>query len=632
MRLAISLIILALTVSPLAAETVINGSRNIRGHLTTDGKIDIGTVETFADLDATPDVSTGIYWNTFTNALTITDFDGSPPDGQLLYVNSQAAITFDCTSSGLDCGSTDIVTAAGDSTIWLYDGTNWDLLAFKDQSTDMGSGGGGGHGDGANCAAGEIALGVDGSGAVQGCYEPAVPDLASSTSAELLAVLSDETGTGVAVFGTNPTLTGLIMAGDITRAGADFDIDLTGAGTRTLDVENSTASQQTNLRVDGTISMRNGAVNLGTWTTSLTGNRTWTMQDGTGTVAFSADIHGNGSNCAAGSYPLGVDALGAIESCTDASTEIDSILATHTAISTAHHTATVEINDLEADDPPNVADDEVYVGTGAGAGAWVAIPDCGAAGDTLNYTAGTNTWSCGSDAGAAEVNDLETTDPPNVQNDEVYIGTGAGAGAWASVTNCDDTTGKTDFDGTSFTCATDQTAPATAVRYGSWTPFNGFDESRHAYGSGGTAASDEYICTRMVITEGSDLFADNVSFYVHTADASAGLDFCWYDSGGTEVNSGSNHAENCTTSGTGIVTCAMAASYTFTTGVYFMCAKADTGATLALRRVTTMTTLPPKATASQEVVASTDCATSLTLPLANSVGAEPIYGFTIGDY
>lgn len=109
---------------------------------TFDALVDIGTVETFADLDATPNVSTGIYWNTFTNAITITDFDGTPLDGQLLYVNSRGAITFDCTASGLDCGAADIVTASGDTTIWVFDGTNWDLIAFKDQSSDMGGGGG----------------------------------------------------------------------------------------------------------------------------------------------------------------------------------------------------------------------------------------------------------------------------------------------------------------------------------------------------------------------------------------------------------------------------------------------------------------------------------------------------------
>ena len=61
-----------------------------------------------------------------------------------------------------------------------------------------------------------------------------------------------------------------------------------------------------------------------------TADRTLTLPDEDGTLVSSATYvagHGNGANCTAGSYPLGVDAAGAVESCTDASTEIDSILA-----------------------------------------------------------------------------------------------------------------------------------------------------------------------------------------------------------------------------------------------------------------------------------------------------------------
>ncbi len=54
--------------------------------------------------------------------------------------------------------------------------------------------------------------------------------------------------------------------------------------------------------------------------------------------------HGNGANCVAGSYPDGVDQNGAVEVCTDASAETDSLIATHAAVSSAHHTATVDTN------------------------------------------------------------------------------------------------------------------------------------------------------------------------------------------------------------------------------------------------------------------------------------------------
>lgn len=54
--------------------------------------------------------------------------------------------------------------------------------------------------------------------------------------------------------------------------------------------------------------------------------------------------HGNGADCSAGSYPLGVDAAGAVVGCTDASTEVDSIVAVHAALPNAHHTPTVDTN------------------------------------------------------------------------------------------------------------------------------------------------------------------------------------------------------------------------------------------------------------------------------------------------
>ena len=103
-----------------------------------DVSLDIGTVETFVDEDATPDVSAGSYWNTNTTATTVTDFDGTGiADGQIIVVISKGAITYDVTSSGLKGGTTDLVTASGDLTMWIYDGTDWYLINFVDQSDDL---------------------------------------------------------------------------------------------------------------------------------------------------------------------------------------------------------------------------------------------------------------------------------------------------------------------------------------------------------------------------------------------------------------------------------------------------------------------------------------------------------------
>lgn len=130
---------------PAADSTMnIGSSSNQVANVFTDsivlgaGVLDIGTVQTFTDSDATPDVSNGVYFKTNTTTVTITDFDGSGiVDGQIIYIISKGAITYDVTSSGLKGGTTDLVTASGDLTNWLYDGTDWYLLQFTDQSDNL---------------------------------------------------------------------------------------------------------------------------------------------------------------------------------------------------------------------------------------------------------------------------------------------------------------------------------------------------------------------------------------------------------------------------------------------------------------------------------------------------------------
>ena len=60
----------------------------------------------------------------------------------------------------------------------------------------------------------------------------------------------------------------------------------------------------------------------------------------TGNVTGNADtataLASDPTNCSAGSYPLGIDENGNVESCTDATTEIDSAISTHAAIADAH--------------------------------------------------------------------------------------------------------------------------------------------------------------------------------------------------------------------------------------------------------------------------------------------------------
>ena len=103
-----------------------------------EGATVLNTVQTFGESDETPDVSGYSYFITHATTDTITDFDGSGiVAGQLLVIESAGAITYDVTSSGLKGGSTDIVTADGDQTTWIYNGTDWLLMSFMDLSDDM---------------------------------------------------------------------------------------------------------------------------------------------------------------------------------------------------------------------------------------------------------------------------------------------------------------------------------------------------------------------------------------------------------------------------------------------------------------------------------------------------------------
>jgi len=106
--------------------------------ITLAGAVVLNTVATFTDSDATPDVTGNTYFNTNTTGVTITDFDGAGiAAGQLLVVTSKGAITYDVTSSGIKGGTTDIITAAGDVTTFLYDGTDWLVVARMDMSDDL---------------------------------------------------------------------------------------------------------------------------------------------------------------------------------------------------------------------------------------------------------------------------------------------------------------------------------------------------------------------------------------------------------------------------------------------------------------------------------------------------------------
>jgi len=142
------------------------------------------------------------------------------------------------------------------------------------------------HGNGANCAAGEIPLGTDADGAVEGCYEPSEADISDLA----------HTATGIT--------DGLIVEADLNEdSGTPTDGDL--------------------LEYDST-----GA------------NFNWIAQSGVA-AGTAAALAANGSNCAAGEIALGVDAAGAVEGCYEPS-EAD--------ISDLSHTADTNLTEEEVDD------------------------------------------------------------------------------------------------------------------------------------------------------------------------------------------------------------------------------------------------------------------------------------------
>lgn len=117
--------------------------------------------------------------------------------------------------------------------------------------------------NGANCAASTAPLGVDASGAVESCtdFEEEL-----NNSAGLLAALSDETGSGVAVFGTSPTFTTSITVDATDPADAGV-IRLNNAGN--IAWEASPAGTDLTLGVDANeILQYSGTLNATTLTES----------------------------------------------------------------------------------------------------------------------------------------------------------------------------------------------------------------------------------------------------------------------------------------------------------------------------------------------------------------------------
>ncbi len=103
-----------------------------------EAALTLNDTQAIAESDATPDVGGFSFFETHTTTDTIDDFDGTDiEEGQIIVVISQGAITYDVTAGALICGTTDLITANGDVTMWIYDGTNWQLLSWMDDAVDQ---------------------------------------------------------------------------------------------------------------------------------------------------------------------------------------------------------------------------------------------------------------------------------------------------------------------------------------------------------------------------------------------------------------------------------------------------------------------------------------------------------------
>jgi hypothetical protein len=150
----------------------------------------------------------------------------------------------------------------------------------------------------------KLAIGTSGTflysdGSAPSWYKPKLSELAATTSAELRSVLSDETGSGAAVFGTSPSITSATLTTPtIGGAGVTFNgsssgtvvlraTAAAGSGTLILPVPSGTETLLTSTtagttylaKAGGTMS---GALNMGS--NAISGVTTFTAS---GTVTFS---------------------------------------------------------------------------------------------------------------------------------------------------------------------------------------------------------------------------------------------------------------------------------------------------------------------------------------------------------
>ena len=115
---------------------------SVLGDSSDDVPVLYQTWSAFTAADATPDVSTATFWRTV-DTTTITGFDGSPVDGQMLVVYCGAATVFDLTSSEISASNrtTDYTATVGDILIFFYRTDQWWAVNIPDATAEITSNG-----------------------------------------------------------------------------------------------------------------------------------------------------------------------------------------------------------------------------------------------------------------------------------------------------------------------------------------------------------------------------------------------------------------------------------------------------------------------------------------------------------
>jgi len=121
------------TLTHSAGQLATNEDFDVGDDFSVEGILDIGSQDVLPD-NATPDVTAGSFYTLpDLTGNVLTDLNNGVT-GQIVVIETTGADTLDCTGAGFACGGADVTLGAGDLLTFIYDGTDWILLNWMDQS------------------------------------------------------------------------------------------------------------------------------------------------------------------------------------------------------------------------------------------------------------------------------------------------------------------------------------------------------------------------------------------------------------------------------------------------------------------------------------------------------------------